>query len=58
VRAALDGRLSALVVPIKPRSKTRPSLLDGTWSDSYVLDPGNAEWLAQDIPLPRQRLPR
>jgi len=26
------------------------SLFDGTWSDSYVLDPGNANWRADDIP--------
>jgi len=45
VRAVLDGRLTLLVVPLKPRGPV--SLIDGTWTDDYVLDPGNADWLAQ-----------
>ncbi|UIJ43755.1 hypothetical protein LZK98_11700 [Sphingomonas cannabina] len=50
VRALLDGRKTQTRRLAKPRGK-RPSLLDGQWSDSYVLDPGNAEWLACDIPF-------
>jgi hypothetical protein len=45
VRAVLDGRLFMLVVPLKPRGHA--SLIDGTWADDYVLDPGNADWLAR-----------
>lgn len=50
VRALLDGRKTQTRRLAKPRSTVRPSLLDGEWSDSYVLDPGNAEWLARDVP--------
>ena len=34
---------------IKPRG--RLSLFDGTWTDDYVMDPGNAEWRARSIPF-------
>lgn len=27
----------------------RPSLLNDDWADSYVLDPGNADWLADEL---------
>lgn len=50
VRAILDGRKSQTRRVLKPRGKLQPSLVDGTWSDEYVLDPGNAEWLARDVP--------
>lgn len=32
------------------RPRGRCSLLDGTWTDSFVLDPGNREWLMRDCP--------
>lgn len=50
VRALLDGR----------KTQTRRVLgktghfnifEPGAWSDSYVLDPGNADWRARDIPF-------
>lgn len=31
------------------KTRKQPSLIDGTWADSYVLDPGNADWLARDV---------
>jgi len=34
---------------IKPRG--RLSLFDGTWTDDYVMDPGNAEWRARSVPF-------
>ena len=50
VRALLDGRKTQTRRVLKPRGK-RPSLFEpGQWSDSYVLDPGNAEWVARDLP--------
>ena len=49
VRALLEGRKTQTRRLVKPRGK-RPSLFDGEWSDSYVLDPGNAEWRAKDLP--------
>lgn len=49
VRALLDGRKTQTRRLAKPRG-SGPSLLSGEWSDSYVLDLGNAEWLARDIP--------
>jgi len=48
VRALLEGRKTQTRRIIKPRRR-RPSLFDGTWSDSYVLDPANASWRAQDV---------
>ncbi len=57
VRALLDGRKTQTRRLAKPRGSRRPSLLDGEWADSYVLDPGNAEWLARDLPCaPGDRL--
>lgn len=47
VRALLDGRKTMTRRVIMPRG--RFSLFDGTWSDSYVLDPGNEEWRAHDV---------
>lgn len=48
VRALLAGTKTQTRRIIKPRRK-RPSLFDGGWSDSYVLDPGNESWRQQDI---------
>lgn len=47
VRATLEGRKTQHRVIIKPGRA--PSLFDGTWSDNYVLDPGNADWRAMDV---------
>jgi hypothetical protein len=33
---------------IRPRGRA-PSLFDGSWSDGYALDPGNASWRARDV---------
>lgn len=51
VLALLDGRKTQTRRIIKSRSKNRPSLFDGSWSDSYVLDPGNESWRQDDIPI-------
>jgi len=51
VRAQLDDRKSQTRRILKPRSKNRPSLFDGGWSDSYVLDPGNESWRQDDMPI-------
>ncbi len=48
VRALLEGRKTMTRRLIKPRG--RCSLFDGSWTDSYVLDEGNAEWRAREIP--------
>lgn len=46
-RAIWEGRQTQDRRPITPRAP--PSLFDGTWADSYVLDPGNADWRNQDV---------
>lgn len=48
VRAILEGRKTQTRRAAKPR--VRPSLLDGSWADVYVLDEGNREWLMRDCP--------
>lgn len=48
IRALLDGSKTQTRRVAKPRGY--PSLLDGSWSDSYVLDPGNRDWLMRDCP--------
>jgi hypothetical protein len=50
VRALIEGRKTQTRRTIKPRGK-RPSLFDGGWTDSYVLDPGNESWRQDDIPI-------
>lgn len=49
--ALLSGRKTQTRRLIKPRGKHRPSLFDGTWSDSYILDAGNESWRQVDIPI-------
>lgn len=47
VLALLAGTKTQTRRAIKPR---RPfSLFDGSWSDSYVIDPGNASWRNADV---------
>ncbi len=48
VRAIQEDRKTQTRRVAKPGK--RPSLLNGEWSDSYVLDPGNREWLMRDCP--------
>lgn len=54
VHALLDGRKTQTRRVANPRG--RNSLLDreadgsDVWTDGYVLDPGNAEWLARSAP--------
>lgn len=47
VQALLDGRKTQTRRTIKPRGHF--SLFDGSWTDDYVLDPGNVDWRAQDV---------
>lgn len=47
IRAILDGRKTQTRRTIKPRG--RCSLFDGSWTDDYVLDAGNAEWRAREL---------
>ncbi|MFC7514584.1 hypothetical protein ACFQUU_06170 [Herbaspirillum sp. GCM10030257] len=49
VRTILDGSKTQTRRIAKPRRK--PSLLEPSeWSDEYVMDPGNREWLMSDNP--------
>lgn len=48
VRALLAGTKTQTRRVIKPRGNG-PSLFNGDWSDSYVLDPGNESWRKRDI---------
>jgi hypothetical protein len=48
VRALLDGSKTQTRRVAKPRRN--PSLLDGSWTDNYVLNPGNRDWLMLDNP--------
>lgn len=47
VRAILAGTKTQTRRVIKPRKHF--SLFDGTWTDDYVLDPGNASWRAEEV---------
>lgn len=44
VRALLDGRKTQTRRLITKRNEAGRLLFFGDWTDSYVLDPGNAEW--------------
>ncbi|MFC2248800.1 hypothetical protein ACETRX_04165 [Labrys portucalensis] len=51
IRALLAGTKTQTRRVIKPRhNPNRPTLFDGTWSDSYVLDPGNQKWREDAYP--------
>lgn len=54
VQALIAGRKTQTRRVAKPRGQTSLLALeeDGSdfWADSYVLDPGNAEWLARSAP--------
>lgn len=62
VRALLDGRKTQTRRIVKPRRGSSLFALedDGTpvWADSYIMDPGNAEWRMRDNPygVPGDRL--
>lgn len=47
ILALLGGRKTQTRRVIKPHRHA--SLFDGSWADSYVLDPGNAEWREREI---------
>lgn len=47
IRALLDGTKTQTRRVIKPRSSA--SLFGGGWTDDYVLDPGNADWRADEV---------
>ena len=49
VNAILEGRKTQTRRIAKPRIKF--SLLDGAWTDEYILDPGNKDWLMKDFPF-------
>ena len=44
VRALLAGTKTQTRRTISTKQGLRPNLFDGTWADSYVLDPGNQSW--------------
>lgn len=46
IQALLDGRKTQTRRLLKTKITTRggPSIFDGSWADSYVLDPGNQSW--------------
>jgi len=46
IAANVAGRKTQTRRLAVPKSKT--SLLDGQWTDEYILHPGNREWLLQD----------
>lgn len=47
VVALLEGRKTQTRRIIKPRKHA--SIFNNGWSDTYILDPGNAEWRADEI---------
>lgn len=58
VRALLEGRKTQTRRILGKRSSPRsPNIFDGTWTDDYVLDPGNASWRERCVPYaPGDRL--
>lgn len=48
VKAILDGRKTQTRRTFKARRNS--IFTPGQWADSYVLDPGNAEWRARETP--------
>lgn len=50
VRALLAGTKTQTRRVIKPRGENS-LFAPGMWADSYVLDPGNAEWRSREIPF-------
>lgn len=50
VRALLAGTKTQTRRVIKPRGENS-LFAPGMWVDSYVLDPGNAEWRSREIPF-------
>lgn len=51
IRALLDGRKSQTRRRIdKPKRLSGQNIFDGTWTDGYVMDPGNASWRAHCTP--------
>lgn len=47
VRAILDGRKTQTRIIAKTRREN--SILSGDWHDSYIIHPGNNEWLMRDF---------
>lgn len=47
VRALLDGRKTQTRRVLKPKKQSQRCLLSSGWTDDYILDPGNREWLEQ-----------